>query len=336
MVTGDARSGPDKGLIGRVADRVTGRVVETIDPDLVLDHVDLDALLDRIDVNRLLDRVDLTRLLDRVDVDRLLSQVDVNRLLDTVDVDRLLARADVERLVRRSGVPDLITESTASVAGSALDAARRQVAGVDTLLDRAVDRLVRRSDDEHSQGPPLLTQAELGVRKGSVTGDYAGPISRAAAAAVDVGIVTGLFTVGYGGADLLTGAFLNRSLSGDWSAPVAAIALATWAFGYVFLSLAVAGRTPGKAIVGLRVTHRTGHPIGVLQSLVRTSTLPVSAVLFPVTAALVVFQREHRVPHDLAAGTAVVYDWGERAAVLSAPLSDFLARHTGDSPGSGA
>jgi hypothetical protein len=38
--------GRGKGFLGRVAGAVTERVVETVDPDIVLEHVDLNALLD--------------------------------------------------------------------------------------------------------------------------------------------------------------------------------------------------------------------------------------------------------------------------------------------------
>ena len=84
--------------------------------------------------------VDIDRVLARIDPDELLDRIDVNRLLDRVDVDRLLDRADVEALVSRSGVPDLVASSTSRIAGSLLDVVRRQAAGLDSLVDRLVDR----------------------------------------------------------------------------------------------------------------------------------------------------------------------------------------------------
>jgi hypothetical protein len=136
-----------QGVLGRFAGRLTGRALDVVDPQVVLDHIDIEAVLDRIDVNRVLDRIDANRLLDRVDIDRVLARI---------DMDKLLAGVDLEALVRRSGVPDIVAESTGRVAGSALDVARRQLAGLDTIVDRLVDRLLRRPLDARPVAPPLL------------------------------------------------------------------------------------------------------------------------------------------------------------------------------------
>ena len=132
----------EKSLLGRVTGRVTERVVETVDPDIVLDHIDINALLDRIDVNALLDRIDTERLLARIDMNALLSNV------------------DLEALVRRSGIPDIVAESTGQLAGSALDVARRQIVGVDFLIERVVDRLFRRDPTTRPTVPPALAEWE--------------------------------------------------------------------------------------------------------------------------------------------------------------------------------
>lgn len=167
MTAGSSSDRParPKGRLTRLAGAVTGRVAQTIDPDLVLEYVDVDQLVDRVDVNHLLDRIDPDRLLDRVDVDRLLDRIDVNRVLDRVDVDRLMARVDVDALldavdleaaVRRAGVPEIVAESTERMAGSALDLARRQLAGLDTVVDRVVNRLLGRNANDQPTGPPRL------------------------------------------------------------------------------------------------------------------------------------------------------------------------------------
>lgn len=125
----------EPGLIGRVAGAVTGRMIEVVPAEAILDNVDLDAVLERVDPDRLLDRVDVNRLLDRVDV---------NRLLDRVDVDTLLSDVQIEELVRRAGVPAIVAEATGTIAGNTIDSIRRQLVGIDTLLTRGVDRLLRR------------------------------------------------------------------------------------------------------------------------------------------------------------------------------------------------
>ena len=160
----------------------------------------------------------------------------------------------------------------------------------------------------------------------SVSGHYAGPVSRAGAAWLDGFFITTLFTIGYAGLSLLINAFFDVSLSGDKSGPVALAALAVWAFLYVFVCLAVAGKTPGKGLVGLRVVSATGAAPSVRSVFVRTLTLPLSFLLLGIGLIMIVVQREHRALHDLIAKTAVVYDWGDRPAEMPGPLSDFLNR----------
>ncbi len=145
-LNGDAR-----GLLGRVTDRVTGRVVDTIHPDIILDHIDVNAIVERIDVDSVV---------ARIDIDALLERLDVTALMDRVDLERLLARVDLETLVRRSGIPDVVAESTNRMAGSALDVGRRQAVGLDIVIERVVDRLFRRSRTPASSRPPLLRGKE--------------------------------------------------------------------------------------------------------------------------------------------------------------------------------
>lgn len=302
------------GVLGRFAGKVTGRVIETVQPDVVLSHVDLDALLDRIDINRVLNRVDLDALIDRIDVERLMDRVDVERLLDRVDLDRLLDRVDIEALVRRSGVPQIVVESQTRLAGSLLDLVRRQLAGLDALLNRGVARLLRR---------------QVAPRSRTVTGEYAGAVSRAIATALDILIIATTFTIGLAGVNLLTTSFWGVEVR---RALPATIALAVLAFCYAFGFLAVAGRMPGQGIIGLRVVRAGGGAIRPGQALRWVLGFPLSVVLFGLGFVPIVFAREHRAMHDLIAGTAIVYDWGERPAELPGPLSAFLARHDGDSP----
>ncbi|MFC6159921.1 RDD family protein [Kribbella jiaozuonensis] len=302
------------GVLGRFAGKVTGRVIETVQPDVVLSHIDLDALLDRVDINRVLSRVDLDALIDRIDVERLMDRVDVERLLERVDLDRLLERVDVESLVRRSGVPQIVVESQTRLAGSLVDLVRRQLAGLDAILNRGVSRLLRR---------------EPAPRSRTVTGEYAGAVSRAIATTLDILIIATTFTIGLAGINLLTTSFWGVEVR---HALPATIALAVFAFGYAFGFLAVAGRTPGQGIVGLRVIRTDGGAIHPGQALRWVIGFPISVIPLGLGFVPVVFQREHRALHDLIAGTVIVYDWGDRPAELPGPLSAFLARHEGGSP----
>ncbi len=311
-LNGDAR-----GLLGRVTDRVTGRVVDTIHPDIILDHVDVNALVERIDVNSVV---------ARIDVDALVERLDVTALMDRVDLERLLARVDIESLVRRSGIPEVVAESTNRMAGSALDVGRRQLVGLDAIVERIFDRLFRRSRTPVSSRPLLLRDVDA-ASGASVTGRYAGPVSRAAAAAIDVLVVMGAYTVAYAGLKLLLDAFFNATPEGRWLGVLSAAALSAWGFMYYFVSMAVAGRTVGKSLAGLRVLSAGGAPLSMAKAFVWTLAYPLSAVLMGLGYVPIVLQRDHRALHDFIAGTAVVYDWGDRQAQLPGPLSDFLSRH---------
>lgn len=162
-----------------------------------------------------------------------------------------------------------------------------------------------------------------------VTGHYAGAVSRAASAVLDIGIVIGSFIAALAGIDLLARVVLGVSLASDPAGPVSTGVLAAWAFLYVYTSLAIAGRTPGKGIIGLRVVAANGATLSGRKALLRTLAFPLSALVAGLGFAGIVFQREHRAMHDLLAGTAVVYDWGDREAELPGPLSEFLARRAG-------
>ncbi|TNM47237.1 hypothetical protein FHP29_03465 [Nocardioides albidus] len=137
---------PEHGILGRVAGAVTGKVVDAVPVEEILEHVDLDAVLDQVDVNHLLDRIDVNRFLDRVDLDRLLARADVNALL---------AGVDLEDLVQRAGIPDVVASTTGDLLGRTLDVARRQVVGLDAVVTGLVDRLLRRRGPA-PLGPVLL------------------------------------------------------------------------------------------------------------------------------------------------------------------------------------
>jgi uncharacterized RDD family membrane protein YckC len=298
------------GLLGRAAGALTGKVVETIPPDVILEHVDIDALLERIDINRVLDRIDMDRLLSRVDMDTLLRNV------------------DVEALVRRSGVPDIVAESTGRLAGGALDVARRQVVGLDTILIGVIGTLLRRPPDSVAAAPPALRPQEEEQDLQTVSGRYAGPLSRLLAFGIDAAMMFALFTLGTAGLDYLLRIFFDSSLGDRADSPWSLLAVAAWAFVYVVVTTVIAGRTPGKGIVGLCVVTSAGFPVTPGKVIVRTLMLPVAVA--PLCLGLVpcLLGRRRRGLHDAVAGTSVVYDWGDRAAQMPAPVSRFVESRT--------
>jgi uncharacterized RDD family membrane protein YckC len=294
-----AADGHRRSLLARVAGAATERIVDTVDPDIVLDHVDVDALVARIDVNALLERVDL---------------------------DRLVERMDVKALVERAGVPEMVAASTGHLAESGLDAARRQVVGLDMVLARATDRLLRRPPRTEEDVPPRIaaSAAQSPGQRLSVSGHYAGPVSRCLAAALDVALVTATWTLALAAGDYLlsTVGLGPPDVSGWWSV----VGICLWGFAYVWAFVAVVGRTPGKALLGLRVVRADGSFVPVGRSFVRALLWWFSVFIAWLAVVPVVLGWRHRAVHDVLAGTAVVHDWGDRPAELSAPLSAFLRR----------
>ncbi|MBM7515615.1 RDD family protein [Nocardioides nitrophenolicus] len=164
------------------------------------------------------------------------------------------------------------------------------------------------------------------MSRASVTGRYAGPVSRAAAAAIDVAVVLASYSVGVALTGFLLDAIFDASLE-DGTGAVASIVLVGWAALYVAVGTAVAGRTVGKAIVGLKVVSREGRPVWPAAAVVRVLAFPLSTSVFGLGLALVALRRDHRALHDLIARTAVVYDWGDRQAQLPGPLTAYLRAH---------
>ncbi len=309
------------------------RVVARIEMDDLLARIDVNALLDRVDVNAVLDRVDVDRLLDRVDPDRLLDRVDPDRLLDRVDVDRLVSRVDVDGIVNRVDIDGIVASSTRGVAGSVVDVVRRQMVGLDTILMRTVQRVRGVDPSTLPPGPATLVPAEAEERpdRYEVTGRYAGPLTRLAANAGDLAAGFGLFTLLSAGLGYLAVVLFGIELDpAQQSGPQWFIPLAVVLFLYEWLSIAIAGRTPAMAVLGLRVVARDGRPLTTSHAFVRTLVLPLSALPFGLGFLGLVLGRERRALHDVAAGAAVVYDWGDRPASLPTPLGDWLSRHDAD------
>lgn len=317
----------DSNLFSRFTKRATGVVVDAVEPDEILDRVDINALLERIDVNDLLDRVDPDALLDRVDVNRLLDRVDVNALMDRVDVDALMDRVDVEAIVDRAGIADIVQESTGALAGSAVDVFRRQLVALDTIVGRFFYRIIGR-DPVTRPVAPVGLEAAVGIDetgRGQVTGHYAGPATRLLAFVIDVAVQWFGFVMIMAGIRFVVGLFAD--VDGE-SATAGLIVLGLfllWNYLYLWLSYTIASKTVGMAVVGIRVVNRQGEVLGSGQSAIRTLVLPISVFFFALGCLGILFSPERRALHDGAAGSVVVYDWGDRPAEMSAPITRWIA-----------
>ena len=324
-----ARDG-SRGLFGRMASGASDRMLDIVDPNVVLDHVDVDAVLGKVDVNQLLDRVDVDDLLDRVDVNRLLERVDVNALMERVDLDAIMERIDVEGLVNRAGIPEIVVESTSHLTGSALDFFRRPLVGLDEIVFQACNRLIGRRPANYPEGPGRLVEwveEHREDKEGIMTGRYAGPLTRLLAVIIDGAVVSFGFTLLVAALVFVVGLVAPGFTMPRTSGLVYGTALLVFTFVYLWMSYVVFGKTIGKTILGLRVVSADGHAsMAPRQPLIRVLAFPLSLLLLGVGLLGVVFNPQRQAWHDRLAKTAVVYDWGSRTATMPTPLADFLER----------
>lgn len=321
-------------------------LVARVDANQLLSTVDIDALLARVDANELLARIDIDVLARRLDLDALLARVDVNGIVGRVDMDAVLARVDldavidrvdVDHIMQRADIAGIVARSTRGITASTIDLVRRQIAGIDELLTRVAARVARRDPDTDPDAPPALQLAAASAaaevptarpyRKPeppSISGHYAGPVARTAALTIDMFAVVFMFGMVTAIVNWTIDLILRRDETYVLAAPLATTLLVLWTFAYYTVPLAIAGRTLGKAIVGLRVVTREGQPLRARQAVVRVLVLPFSFALLGLGLVGAVFGRERRALHDLAAGSAEVIDWGDRSAALPSPISRWL------------
>jgi uncharacterized RDD family membrane protein YckC len=153
------------------------------------------------------------------------------------------------------------------------------------------------------------------VARASLQGDYSGAVSRLAAFALDLVISSLLFTLALAAVNFSAGIVIRHPV--HWSRSnslVVAIISGVWLFAYFAYCWATTGKTPGMTLMGIRVVRADGAHAEPWRAVVRTLILPISVALFWLSLLLILVQREHQAPHDLVAGTAVVYAWDARAA----------------------
>lgn len=164
------------------------------------------------------------------------------------------------------------------------------------------------------------------ARAGQVSGHYAGAFTRLAAFAIDWSLILTLYGILAAATAWFAGTLFDIDLSTDAKGVGWAVGLAVWAYVYLAVGLTVAGRTVGKSLLGLRVVTRQGLPLSAGRASARVLVQPLSFLIFGLGLLGIVIGKERRALHDVIAGTAVVYDWGDRPAEMPAPLTRWLER----------
>jgi uncharacterized RDD family membrane protein YckC len=85
-----------------------------------------------------------------------------------------------------------------------------------------------------------------------------------------------------------------------------------WAWLYFFYCFGVYGKTPGKAMLGLRVVTKKGEKLGWIRSCFRGPAYLVSYLGGGLGFIWIAISKKNRGWHDHIVGSAVVYDWDAR------------------------
>jgi uncharacterized RDD family membrane protein YckC len=177
------------------------------------------------------------------------------------------------------------------------------------------------------------------INQGDIQGQYAGFISRFIAFVLDLIIISLLSFLVTAFLGLIINFFgLNSVMSNLpggrlWATLQQLILLAgmlfTSCFGLIYFLFfwVVAGFTPGKGLLGLRVMRLDGQPLTFWPALLRFIGYWVSALCLFRGFFWIIFDRRRQGWHDKFARTVVVYDWQPRLMIqpLPKPLDSTLS-----------
>jgi uncharacterized RDD family membrane protein YckC len=345
----------DRVDIDRILNRIDlNAIVGRLDLDAVVAHVDLDAVVARLDINKVIDRVDIDAVVARVDLNKVIDHVDIDAVVARVDVNKVLERVDTDAIIQRTEFGALIAHSTGGVLTKVLDVARTQVVTVDIAVHGLTDRVTRRGKTAASPtaapASPVETEPTAATASPAVTeptaepavvvdtatpdtespaetpsswhrdlalqGRPAGAVSRLLAFLVDWFLIGTLFALGQSLLSAGTEVILGHSWHASDHQILSGLFFLLWAFAYFTMPIGLGGRTPGKALLGLRVVRTDGGAADLRHAALRTLVLPFSIFIFGIGLFMGVFRRDRRTLHDLAAGTHEIYSWDARGAEL--------------------
>lgn len=147
-------------------------------------------------------------------------------------------------------------------------------------------------------------------------GHYAGPVTRLLAYLADLAIGSAVFG--------LTGALVSAAITvaTPWSIDldqdgwwIGLVYLAWW-FVYFWNSWALRGRSPGMALLGLRIVRADGSDLDVRHATIRIVAFPLGFLTLGIGFLGIIVGREHQAIYDRIARTSVIYDWDAETARL--------------------
>ena len=166
----------------------------------------------------------------------------------------------------------------------------------------------------------------------TILGHYAGFVTRLIAFAIDQLIVGFIVAVVVLLAEFVTGAFgVNdwfgtRDLAGTIVTTLVVVVGALIFLLYDLLFWMLAGQTPGKRFLGVRIVRTDGHRLRWGNAIRRKVAYWISAILF-LGYLWVIVDSRRQAWHDHLAGTLVVYSWPQQgSAVVTNRLRRFRER----------
>ena len=146
-------------------------------------------------------------------------------------------------------------------------------------------------------------------------GRYAGAVSRLLAYGADLLIVTVVYAAGLALLEFAITAATPWHLELKHHAVVIAGQL-IWAAIYFGSSWVAFARSPGMALLGLRIVRSDGSALDRRHALIRLLAFPLGFLTLGLGFLGIVFGRTHQAIYDRIARTAVIYDWDAEAAKL--------------------
>jgi uncharacterized RDD family membrane protein YckC len=256
-------------------------------------------------------------------------------LMQTVDTT-------IDQVTESPKVQELVEEQSTGLAQEVTEELRERAVSLDILVERLVGRILRRPPPR-TQAPLVILQVPVEGATGaarSLAGQPAGLVSRLVAFLIDIVFISVAFVAAkwlldavqsvMGGGILLSripipspeAAFVSLHVSGTM----------LFGVGYLLLFWTASGKTPGKAVLGLRVVTRDGHRLKLGHSLLRIVGYVLSAITFYLGFLWVAVDARQRGWHDHLAGTQVVYCWDAHAEerFLAEEIQDLAAECSTD------
>jgi uncharacterized RDD family membrane protein YckC len=123
----------------------------------------------------------------------------------------------------------------------------------------------------------------------------------------DLGIVA-VLDLALGGGAQLVAVLLPKWIWLTTAIPAAVgVVIAVLPFAYFFITVAVTGRTVGKALMGIQIVAKDGRSLPVLRSLLRTVAYVISLVPLFGGFLWILIDNDRRGWHDHIAGSRVVF-----------------------------